>query len=285
MLDLPVEIWTLIFNDYLTVEDLISVKHVCKKFYSIIKSLKIDSLLYYDKFLPYCQKWFFTYKAIDLRYRLKIDKDNELFELKLDRLLFSKINRLFIFSTIFNFDFFRLINNFENLEQLELHQMTSSCERECNLILSNLRTLSITGNFNHHVNLYTALLKNLKITENIQKKITIYFPQTLKLFVIDMLDSDFVKKMKNLQLLYCNRIEEVNANDLLKSFSELRSIHFTSRRTILNELIYQKEQKRDQLEQNIVPDLTGYYSELDDSISFIGKITIKYQPFCYLYQN
>lgn len=245
-MNLPVELWTLIFENYLSIQDLVNCRLVCRRWHSIVKCLNINSLVIYDNHPPkYCEKWFGTNNEIDRIHSFKIIKNYESPTINLDKTIFSKTKKLCFYFARIKIQIHTLINSFKCLEQLELVEFDNLGTTKCDLILPNLQILNFDNSFfEHKTNFCFPKLTNLRIINSRYpyqvNRIEIRYPESIVEFICKKFNNDQVKKMKNLQSFYCGKMNQVD-DDLLAVLTKLETIYFTGEKNVLNNLIRQKK--------------------------------------------
>lgn len=242
MENIPVEILTLIFRDYLCIEEILNCGLVSKRWYSIAKGVKLKDLIFYNGcYIPVYNRWFRTYTHISHLHRLNI-VDNKLSKFIIENAMFTCVKRLYIFSASLMTDnrINNAINSLEKLEQLEFNYCVLLNYR---INLPNLKTLNIEKSFLHtSFQIDCPLLENLKIIDSEMLKIKILKPKSIKYFMVDKFCFGFVKQFESLEYLYCEQFKSLTF-DVFGELTRLRECHIYDGIDAFNNILEHSSQK------------------------------------------
>ena len=190
-------------------------KLVCRRFKFYCEKVKINELIigwndFYKRF-----DWFYTEDAINRNNQIQKLSilSSPLFNLKyLKRLKIGK--RL-------NGEQFKFLNQFTNLEQLEINNFVGEC-KDPKLNLANLRILFIYR-IDASLSLELPRLEAVFCRSLDQTKFI--FKESIKYLEVDFCYGDF-KNFINLETFVCNNDVDIIEKDFLECMPKLKEIHF-----------------------------------------------------------
>lgn len=223
---LPNEILLLIFDYYLTYEEVRTCRLVCKHWNELIKKFyKIRQLAVLNSnFYAYPCKFFYTYENVfDCQHKI-ISSIFNLTKLNLDR--FANLKQLYILYKSVTTD---LLNNLKELENVAIRSSRFIQSGNNSLNLDNLKVLSIEeSELINEIVLNVPKLTCLKIFlfKSYKSKLEFRYPNTIELLECARYYS-LIKSFTNLKVLYCERLVDLALEPLLTINKELNEIHFS----------------------------------------------------------
>lgn len=285
--DLPLEVYRLIFENYLDLVDLFSLALVSKKVHFIVSQCRVRELIFENNY-KYRYNWFGTSRSID--YKCVLDK-SKLFTLNKRLFNIDCLLRLKIDNLRDNYKItLKHISQFVKLEILEI--FLDQCQKQDNrkLCLPNLRVLSFTSNYK-----YTAVDLNLPKLDTLDlncysiDSIKFSNPLTVKrLKVYDFMPE--LAQFANLEYFEC--FSSIQNAQLLSMFANLKELQIENDQfKMLSQILRQKAKlERDDLkvffqsyQLETVNDLN--YFRRDLYYFYNGMISVQMNKYSHLADN
>ena len=217
LLDLPPELIIHIVQRLSSFKEVLSLKQVCKRLYSILSqfwALQHLVVSHSEGSLPTYRKWFSSYDPVNCQFLLTADN---LGLLETNSILLSSLRQLFIYEHELSV---KQINFFLRLEHLEFEEATLTIDQKV-LSLPNLCFLKLAY--------YSAFDGLILDTPKLQTLATssinfqLRHPQSVSTCYLKSFDTE-IKLMSNLKYLYCELICET-CGDLIVQMPSLLEIH------------------------------------------------------------
>ena len=239
--DLPTEIFAKIFNQIYPIKQLVQLKLVCKRWYSIAINLRVKNLVISSSSLSNSKYWY-TYNYIDFSYLIKNDQDLDAIQLKLSQPLFDNLKSLYIYGVHDKVLFTNFLNRFQFLEHLEVvySKLKDDDKNRCTLLnLKNLRILNISDAINDVIILDTPRLVRFRLSLTNYDSISIKHPESIQYFETYRF-INLIKTFTNLEHLFVRNISQLDG-DFLSNLSRLKEIHFDGKKDVFYDLRKQKK--------------------------------------------
>lgn len=232
----------------LPVNDILACRLVNKQFYSVVRTLKLSSLVISDH--SFRARHFHSNLPVDYQHHVKI-KTFCPFEPILNEQIFTNLKSLFIdFSRIcMEIESSESINRFGRLERLELYGLILKNVQKFTINLPFLRTLCIQNleSFSPpnqpdcNIVINSPNLRNLKISNPQAYKCSLVFAESVR-FLELFLWQDFVCNLVGLEHFYCHRIKGLaNEKDFLCKLERLKEVHMDAQKQVFANLAKQKK--------------------------------------------
>lgn len=237
----------------LSVNDILNCRLVNKQFYSVVKALKLSSLVISDH--SFRARHFHSYLLVDYHHLVKINTYRP-FEPILNEKIFLNLKSLFVdFSRVcMEIESSESINRFRRLERLELNGLNLKNLPNFVISLPFLKTLSIQ-NFDSYsppnqpdckIVINSPNLRNLKIANRKTYKISFVFAECVRFLEIFEWQ-DFVCDLVKLEYFYCARTKGLaNERDFLCKLERLKEVHMDAQKHVFDDLVEQKRRLRRQ---------------------------------------
>ena len=271
--DLPVKLITLILKQ-LDIEQIRNCRLLSTKFNWIIENnIKVTNLVICEEFGKWINtNYFFTNRLVNSGYT--ISKPSELsFKTQFMQTILSRVKRLFVNCYLIEestgLDIGSFLNQFQQLNQLELDDYNESLNGVFHLTLANLKVLC----FNTVINPYNHYKSASKIEINCPQLIAFRLKGPLSLFqflfpetVQDLSLAKFQnisQQFINLERLYINDGDSVDSN-VLKLFYNLKELHCEEmRKTTITNLLHCKNVVRSSVKLYLYGIQVSNVSELE----------------------
>lgn len=233
----------------LSLKDLVACRLVCKSWKEIIdQNLKCKTLIVYTDVYPR-HRWSFDDEPLNSAESLEVRKLNCFFRSSLTNSLLKDIQKLLLYGHLFRGQFdISALNSFAELRELEIFgaEIVIKIElpEDCKLKLEKLRFFKYLGTYEwraveQRVKLETPRLATIVGNLNC---LELNHPEAVRVLEIrNYRKEDDLNTLVNLEHLFCERIESIGDDFLLK-LQNLKTIQFfcTSNPEVLRKLHKQK---------------------------------------------
>ena len=283
--------------DYLSIEDILNLKLVNKRFYQIINgNVRIkDLVLASDYDLPCNRRWFYTCDLTNLQNLIKSSSSYDVY-LNLNQPILDQLKQLCIYNTKIILETLNSLNGLVHLEIIESE--IKSITHNNLLSLPMLEILNLSG-----VDFYNLLIDSTKLQAIQFNNLYANFahPESIIYLEVDWYSEceHFLPSCINLQHFYCRDLDSFDLNEfnLVKNLSKLGSIHLHEPREAFDSLVNEKKRfnknvkiyfhnlEFDELpdglydidstykiDDDLIPYYAEHYSKLADHCPFAGRV-------------
>ena len=241
MNNLPIEIYNLLFFNYLHLENLANLRLVCKKFNYILKAYKIKELNFFKNEYDKKDAWFNGLRRINSMNSLHITKLSILNSLSFN---LNHLKRLRTHNLKENVNFkLEDLNRFNQIEHLELFEIKNwlQSQKMIKLKLDNLKLLFIYFEIELSLQIEAANLEVLNLDYELLdrnefsdyqplKSINFLHPTTVKQLTVISNSFYSLSKLDNLSIFTgvnhfnCNINSRLDQINIFKKFQNLKSL-------------------------------------------------------------
>ena len=282
--------------DYLSIEDILNLKLVNKRFYQCINenvSIK-DLALTSDYDLLYSRRWFYTYDLINLQNLIKYVLHDNVY-LNLNQPILSQLKQLFIYKTKISLE---TLNSLDGLVHLEIFKSEIKSITENNVLsLPMLEILNLNwSEYDNNLLIDSKKLQRLKLHRN---AVELVHPESITYLEVEYYNccKKFLPSCTNLEHFYCCDLDDLNEFNLIKNLPKLKSIHFDQPKETFVSLINEKKRLNKDLkiyflnlefdelpdrlynsslgqyiDEDLIPYYAEHYSKLADHCPFVNSV-------------